>query len=377
MEIVPNMVSSPPVASSMFHSASPIYSRVEESSANTPASSTNRSDIDKGNDIERTIVDLPVEYRRKFEAINLKMEEAFMPRYDVIDQGLVLRDTEMFAFDIYKAMSKVEITAEQNNSSDDVQSSDCIYVPSQNGSTIILGSYPTANSKVKLQDSDDMHNSKISAAEDHQEDSASNGIIEETSHPASNIDMAKQQASSLVSANKIGGHIFNDVKETDIAIKKSILTILNKPSRCVAEWIDVDLAPFICSTLNPVVQNNRQNKIRYTFEISNCGEIFDILVLEKRIRIPVDHVISSFKELGKCVYCKRHDSFSHSTCDCNVFHRRLQSAIDEGRLKFRDHLNTGGHASHSQILPKRVINLEGKKILVRQRRPRQPKIKMS
>jgi hypothetical protein len=43
----------------------------------------------------------------------------------------------------------------------------------------------------------------------------------------------------------------------------------------------------------------------------------------------------------------------------------LQSAIDEGWLKFRDDLNTGGHASHSQILPKGVINLEGKKILVR------------
>jgi hypothetical protein len=36
-----------------------------------------------------------------------------------------------------------------------------------------------------------MHNSKISAVEGHQEDSASDGIIEETSHPASNIDMAK------------------------------------------------------------------------------------------------------------------------------------------------------------------------------------------
>jgi hypothetical protein len=33
-------------------------------------------------------------------------------------------------------------------------------------------------------------------------------------------------------------------------------------------------------------------------------------------------------------------------------------------LKFRDHLNIEGHASHSQILPKGVINLEGKKILV-------------
>jgi hypothetical protein len=33
-------------------------------------------------------------------------------------------------------------------------------------------------------------------------------------------------------------------------------------------------------------------------------------------------------------------------------------------LKFRDHLDTREHTSHSQILPKGVINLEGKKILV-------------
>jgi hypothetical protein len=43
----------------------------------------------------------------------------------------------------------------------------------------------------------------------------------------------------------------------------------------------------------------------------------------------------------------------------------LQSAIDESRLKFRDHLDIQGHTSHSQILPKGAINLEGKKILVR------------
>jgi hypothetical protein len=191
MEIALNMGSSPPVASSTFHSASPVYSRVEESSANTPASSTNRFNIDKGFDTELTIEDLPVEYRWKFKAINLKMEEAFMARYDVTSQGLILEDTELFAFNIYKAMAEEEIIAEQNNSSDDVQSSDCISVPSKNRSASILGPYPTANSKVKSQDSDDMHNSKTSAAEDHQEDSASNGIIEETSHPASNIDMAE------------------------------------------------------------------------------------------------------------------------------------------------------------------------------------------
>jgi hypothetical protein len=86
MEIAP----SPPIVSSAFHLASPIYSRVEESLANTPASSTNRSDVDKGFDTKMTIEDLPIEYRWKLEVINLKMEEAFMARYDVTNHGLVL-----------------------------------------------------------------------------------------------------------------------------------------------------------------------------------------------------------------------------------------------------------------------------------------------
>jgi hypothetical protein len=225
--------------------------------------------------------------------------------------------------------------------------------------------YPAGNSMLESQDSNDMHNSKTSVANDHQEDSGSNEINEETSRPASSIDMAEQQASSSVSANKIDGHVFDDDKETDIAIKKIIFVISDKPSKCVAEWVDAESVPFVCSVLYLVVQNNRQNKIRYTFDISNCDEIFDILVLDKRIRIHVYCDISSSKELGKCAYCKWHDSFSHNTCGCNVFCRQLQSAIDESRLKFRDHLNTEGHMSRSQILPKGVIKLEGKKILVR------------
>jgi hypothetical protein len=220
MEIARNIVSSPHIVSSVFHLASPIYSRIEESSANTPASSTNRSDIDKGSDTELTIEDLSVEYRRKLEAINLKMEEAFMTHYDVTNQGLVLWDTEPFAFDVYKVMAEEEIIDQQNNSSDDVQSSDCISVLSRNGSADILEPYPTANSKVKSQDSDDMHNSKTSAAENHKMESASNGIIEKNSYPAFSIDMAEQQASSLVSTYKIDGHMSDDIKETNIAIQK-------------------------------------------------------------------------------------------------------------------------------------------------------------
>jgi hypothetical protein len=112
MEIAPNTVSWQPIVSSMFHLASPVYSQVEESSANTPTSSTNRFDMDKGFDTKLTVEVLPVEYRQKFEAINLKMEEAFMACYDVTSQGLVLWDTDSFAFDIYKGMAEEGITAE-------------------------------------------------------------------------------------------------------------------------------------------------------------------------------------------------------------------------------------------------------------------------
>jgi hypothetical protein len=89
MEIAPNTVSSQPIMSSVFHSASPVFGRVEESSANTRAFSTNRYDIDKGSDTKLFIEDLLVEYRRKLEAINLKMKKAFLACYDVTNQGLV------------------------------------------------------------------------------------------------------------------------------------------------------------------------------------------------------------------------------------------------------------------------------------------------
>jgi hypothetical protein len=81
MEIAPNMVSAPHVVSNAFHLASPIYNRVEESSANTLALCTNGSNFYKG--IKLTIEDLPLEYCQELEAQRLKLEEAFMARYDV------------------------------------------------------------------------------------------------------------------------------------------------------------------------------------------------------------------------------------------------------------------------------------------------------
>jgi hypothetical protein len=41
-------------------------------------------------------------------------------------------------------------------------------------------------------------------------------------------------------------------------------------------------------------------------------------------------------ELKRHTFCKWHNYFSHTTNDCNVFRRQIQSAINEGRLAFEE-----------------------------------------
>jgi hypothetical protein len=50
----------------------------------------------------------------------------------------------------------------------------------------------------------------------------------------------------------------------------------------------------------------------------------------------MSHTISPLHQLKRCSYWKFHNSFSHATNDCNTFRRQIQSAINEGRLKFHE-----------------------------------------
>jgi hypothetical protein len=64
------------------------------------------------------------------------------------------------------------------------------------------------------------------------------------------------------------------------------------------------------------------------------------------------------------VYCKWHNSYSHATKDCNVFHQQFQSAINEGRLKFAE--SPQMKLDKDLFLVNRnMIELEGKKVLIR------------
>jgi hypothetical protein len=75
--------------------------------------------------------------------------------------------------------------------------------------------------------------------------------------------------------------------------------------------------------------------------------------------IKINHTVPSADELKRRAYCKWHNSFSHATNDCNVFRRQIQSAINEGRLKFQE------IQVDTEPFPMNMIDFEGKKVLVR------------
>jgi hypothetical protein len=50
----------------------------------------------------------------------------------------------------------------------------------------------------------------------------------------------------------------------------------------------------------------------------------------------MSHTIPPLDELKRKAYYRWHNSFSHATNNCNVFHRQVQSAINEGRLSLKE-----------------------------------------
>ena len=81
---------------------------------------------------------------------------------------------------------------------------------------------------------------------------------------------------------------------------------------------------------------NSGKEEKYDFDITKADKIFDLLLPEKHIQLPVGHVIPSVEELGKRKYCKWHNSSSHATNDCKVFRQQIQLAIEGGKIKFDD-----------------------------------------
>jgi hypothetical protein len=72
------------------------------------------------------------------------------------------------------------------------------------------------------------------------------------------------------------------------------------------------------------------------------------------IRIIDHNDLPSIQNLKELTYCKWHNSSDHNTSNCNVFHQVIQSAIDNGRLRFSE---------AQQMDQLDSIGLDGKQVL--------------
>jgi hypothetical protein len=74
------------------------------------------------------------------------------------------------------------------------------------------------------------------------------------------------------------------------------------------------------------------------------------------------HVISAPEVLARKKYCKWHNSYSHTTNECNYFRQQVQSALNDGWLTLGD-----GNTMKLDVdpFPVNVLELGQKKILVR------------
>jgi hypothetical protein len=76
--------------------------------------------------------------------------------------------------------------------------------------------------------------------------------------------------------------------------------------------------------------------MRYTLAVSKCDRLFDLLHQGGVIWLTEGHVIPNANILAKKTYYKWHDSYTHTTNECNYFWQQVQSAINDGRLTLGD-----------------------------------------
>jgi hypothetical protein len=88
-------------------------------------------------------------------------------------------------------------------------------------------------------------------------------------------------------------------------------------------------------------------------------------------------MIPPLDELKWNGYCRLHNSFSHATNNCNVFHQQVQSVINEGRLGLKEmqvdknsFLVNTIDLKNSKVLirPKQAEAAKGKNVVIDEKR---------
>jgi hypothetical protein len=87
---------------------------------------------------------------------------------------------------------------------------------------------------------------------------------------------------------------------------------------CVAEWVEKPGDKPISSSFLKL-NRGRREEMRYTFDVSKCHCLFDLLLWGGIIRLTKGQVIPCTNILAKETYCKWNDSYTHTNNECNYF----------------------------------------------------------
>ncbi|XP_050895649.1 uncharacterized protein LOC127102312 [Lathyrus oleraceus] len=102
--------------------------------------------------------------------------------------------------------------------------------------------------------------------------------------------------------------------------------------------------PYSCKVLAPSngknlvepEKNNKFPKKKYTFNVTKCDEIFDLLVKDGQMVVSHGAKIPHLEQRKKRGFCKYHIFLGHKTSQCFLFRDLVQNTIKDGRLKFGD-----------------------------------------
>jgi len=107
--------------------------------------------------------------------------------------------------------------------------------------------------------------------------------------------------------------------------------------------------PYTCKVLRPSdgknhveTKNDKYVPKIYTFDVTQCDEIFDLLVADGQVVVPNGLKIPPLEQCKKRGFCKYHNFLGHNISHCVLFRDFVQKALNEGRLKFGDKTNASG-----------------------------------
>jgi hypothetical protein len=104
---------------------------------------------------------------------------------------------------------------------------------------------------------------------------------------------------------------------------------------CAVEWVDMPTdKPISCSFLKHNAA--KKDEVKYMFDVTNCDKLFDVLLQGGVIWLAEGHVLPSADQIAKKKYCKWHNSYSHTTNECNYLQRQVQLALNDDCLTLED-----------------------------------------